>query len=129
MGEYQVQASIAAIHDQSANHADTGWEEIVALYNVLQRMTNNPMVTLNRAVAEAMAHGPSVGLAVLDGLDEQLGDHHRLHSVRAHLLELCGDRSAAISEFKAAAARTANLREQHYLTTQAARLTTEMATG
>ncbi len=82
------------------------------------------MVRLNRAVAEAMAHGPSAGLALLDGLDERLGDHHRLHSVRAHLLELAGDTSGAIAEFKAAAARTANLREQHYLTTQAARLAT-----
>jgi RNA polymerase sigma factor (sigma-70 family) len=127
MGEYQVQAAIAAVHDQAASHTDTTWSEIVALYSVLERMTANPMVTLNRAVAEAMAHGPSVGLALLDGLDEQLGDHHRLHSVRAHLLELSGDKFGAISEFKAAAARTANLREQHYLTTQAARLATESA--
>jgi predicted RNA polymerase sigma factor len=85
-------------------------------------MTGNPMVTLNRAVAAAMAHGPAAGLALLDGLGGQLGDHHRLHSVRAHLLEQAGDAPAAIAEFQAAAARTTNLREQHYLTTKAARL-------
>jgi predicted RNA polymerase sigma factor len=94
---------------------------------MLERLTGNPMVTLNRAVAEAMVHGPSVGLALLDGLSEQLGDHHRLHSVRAHLLERSGDAVAAIAEFKAAASRTTNLREQHYLTTQAARLATQLA--
>jgi RNA polymerase sigma factor (sigma-70 family) len=122
MGEYQVQAAIAAIHDQAARHSDTSWFEILSLYVVLERMTGNPMVTLNRAVATAMVEGPNAGLAVLEGLDEQLGDHHRLHSVRAHLLELAGDTSTAIAEFRAAAARTANLREQHYLTTKAAHL-------
>ena len=92
-------------------------------------MTGNPMVTLNRAVATAMAHGPGAGLALLDGLDERLGDHHRLHSVRAHLLELAGDTQTAIVEFRAAAARTTNLREQHYLTTKAARLATDVEDG
>lgn len=127
LGEYQMQAAIAAIHDQAAQNADTNWVEIASLYVLLERLTGNPMVTLNRAVAEAMVHGPSLGLALLDGLDQQLGDHHRLHSVRAHLLERSGDAVTAIAEFKAAAARTTNLREQHYLTTQAARLTTELA--
>jgi RNA polymerase sigma factor (sigma-70 family) len=122
MGEYQVQAAIAAVHDQAARHADTNWSEIVALYSLLERMTANPMVTLNRAVATAMVDGPNAGLALLEGLDERLGDHHRLHSVRAHLLELAGDDAAAMAEFRAAAARTANAREQQYLTTQAARL-------
>jgi predicted RNA polymerase sigma factor len=88
-------------------------------------MTGNPMVRLNRAAAAAMCHGPSAGLALLDGLGERLGDHHRLHSVRAHLLEQAGDRQAAIAEFRAAAARTANLRERQYLTTRAARLASE----
>jgi RNA polymerase sigma factor (sigma-70 family) len=125
VGEYQVQAAIAAIHDQAARQADTNWSEIVSLYGLLERMTGNPMVTLNRAVAAAMAHGPTAGLALLDGLSERLGDHHRLHSVRAHLLDLAGDTQAAIAEFRAAAARTTNLREQHYLTTQAARLAAE----
>jgi RNA polymerase sigma factor (sigma-70 family) len=125
VGEYQVQAAIAAIHDQAARYADTNWSEIVSLYGLLERMTGNPMVTLNRAVAAAMAHGPAAGLALLDGLSERLGDHHRLHSVRAHLLDLAGDTKAAIAEFRAAAARTTNLREQYYLTTQAARLAAE----
>jgi RNA polymerase sigma factor (sigma-70 family) len=122
MGEYQVQAAIAAVHDQAARHADTEWSEILALYGVLERMTGNPMVTLNRAAAAAMTDGPDAGLALLDGLDERLGDHHRLHSVRAHLLELAGDNATAASEFRAAAARTTNLRERNYLTTKAARL-------
>ncbi len=122
VGEYQVQAAVAAVHDQAARYADTDWSEIVSLYGLLERMTGNPMVSLNRAVAAAMADGPTTGLAMLDGLDGRLGDHHRLHSTRAHLLELAGDAPGAIGEFRAAAARTANLREQHYLTTQAARL-------
>jgi RNA polymerase sigma factor (sigma-70 family) len=122
MGEYQVQASIAAVHDQAPSYADTDWPDILSLYGLLERMTGNPMVTLNRAVAAAMAHGPAAGLALLDGLGDQLGDHHRLHSVRAHLLEQAGDAPAAIAEFQAAAARTTNLREQHYLTTKAAGL-------
>ena len=125
VGEYQIQASIAEVHDQAARHSDTSWTELVSLYSLLERMTGNPMVRLNRAVAEAMANEPSAGLALLDGLEQDLGDHHRLHSVRAHLLEMMGDTRAAIAEFKAAAARTANLREQEYLTTQAGRLTTQ----
>jgi predicted RNA polymerase sigma factor len=129
VGEYQVQAAIAAVHDQAARYTDTDWAEILSLYGRLERMTGNPVVTLNRAVAAAMVHGPSTGLALLDGLGEQLGDHHRLHSVRAHLLELAGDTETAIVEFRAAAARTTNLREQHYLTTKAARLATELSHG
>ncbi len=127
IGEYQVQAAIATVHDQAARYADTDWSEIVPLYRLLERMTGNPMVTLNRAVAVAMLDGPSAGLELLDGLEDELGDHHRLHSVRAHLLEQAGDTKAAIIEFRAAAARTNNLREQHYLTTQAARLATNPA--
>jgi predicted RNA polymerase sigma factor len=122
LGEYQVQAAIAALHDQALSHDGTDWSQILALYGRLESMTGNPMVRLNRAVAAAMAHGPDAGLALLDGLGERLGDHHRLHSVRAHLLEQAGDREAAAAEFRAAAARTTNLREQQYLTTRAARL-------
>jgi RNA polymerase sigma factor (sigma-70 family) len=129
VGEYQVQAAIAAVHDQAARYSDTDWPEIVSLYGLLERMTANPMVTLNRAVAVAMADGPAAGLALLDGLDERLGDHHRLHAVRAHLLEQSGDRETAVVEYRAAATRTTNLREQHYLTTEAARLATELADG
>jgi RNA polymerase sigma factor (sigma-70 family) len=127
VGEYQVQAAIAAVHDQAPRYTDTDWSEILALYVLLERMTDNPMVTLNRAVATAMAHGPQSGLALLDGLAERLGDHHRLHSVRAHLLEQAGDTKNAVVEFRAAAARTTNLREQHYLTSKAARLATQLA--
>lgn len=125
VGEYQVQAAIAALHDEATCHADTDWSEILALYGLLERMTGNPMVTLNRAVAAAMAHGPGAGLTLLDGLDERLGDHQRLRSVRAHLLEMSGDRASAMVEFEAAAACTTNLREQHYLTTKAASLAVE----
>jgi RNA polymerase sigma factor (sigma-70 family) len=122
VGEYQVQAAIAALHDQAGSHADTDWARILSLYGQLEAMTGNPMARLNRAVAAAMAEGPGAGLALLDDLGEQLGDHHRLHAVRAHLLEQAGDREAAITEFRAAAARTNNLREQQYLTAKAARL-------
>jgi predicted RNA polymerase sigma factor len=127
IGEYQVQAAIAAVHDQATRYADTEWSEIVPLYRLLERMTGNPMVTLNRAVAVAMLDAPDAGLGLLDGLEDQLGDHRRLHSIRAHLLEQAGDTKTAIVEFRAAAARTNNLREQHYLTTQAARLATKLA--
>lgn len=122
VGEYQVQAAIAAIHDGAASDADTDWAEIQSLYGLLERMTGNPMVTLNRAVAVAMVHGPRAGLAILEGLDDRLGDHQRLHAVRAHLLGRAGDTPAAIAEFEAAAARTTNVREQHYLIKEAARL-------
>jgi RNA polymerase sigma factor (sigma-70 family) len=125
VGEYQVQAAIAAVHDQAASYGDTNWPEILSLYGLLERMTGNPMVTLNKAVATAMVQGPDAGLALLDGLDERLGNHHRIHSVRAHLLEQAGDTDAAVAEFRAAARRTTNLREQHYLATEAARLATE----
>ena len=121
-GEYQLQASIAALHDQAPSHAGTDWARILALYDRLERLTGNPMVTLNRAVATAMADGPGAGLALLDRLGDRLGDHHRLHSVRAHLLAQAGDTGGAIAEFEAAAARTTNLRERDYLVTQAARL-------
>jgi RNA polymerase sigma factor (sigma-70 family) len=122
VGEYQAQAAIAALHDQAPSHARTDWAQIASLYRLLESMTGNPMVRLNRAVAVAMAGGPAEGLSMLDGLDDRLGNHHRLHSVRAHLLEQAGDTRAAIDEYRAAASRTTNLREQQYLTTRAARL-------
>jgi predicted RNA polymerase sigma factor len=121
-GEYQLQAAIAALHDQAASHTATDWPQILTLYDLLESMTGNPMVALNRAVAAAMARGPGAGLALLNGLDERLSGHHRLHSVRAHLLEQAGDAKAAAAEFRAAAARATNLRERHYLTTRAAHL-------
>jgi predicted RNA polymerase sigma factor len=121
-GEYQLQAAIAAVHDQSPSHAETGWPQILALYDRLERMTANPMVTLNRAVATAMAEGPAAGLALLDAVGGRLGSHHRFHAVRGHLLEMAGDGAAAAAEFRAAAAGAANLRERHYLTAKAASL-------
>jgi RNA polymerase sigma factor (sigma-70 family) len=122
VGEYQLQAAIAAVHDQAARVEDTDWREILGLYALLERMTDNPMVSLNRAVATAMADGPEAGLALLETLEDRLPGHHRLHAVRAHLLELAGDVDAAIAEYRTAAARTSSLPEQHYLTRQAARL-------
>jgi RNA polymerase sigma factor (sigma-70 family) len=122
VGEYQIQASIAGLHDQAPDHDRTDWPQILALYGALESMTQNPMARLNRAAAAAMAHGPDAGLALLDGLDQRLGDHHRLHAVRAHLLEQAGDEAGAATEFRAAAARATNLRERQYLTTKAARL-------
>jgi predicted RNA polymerase sigma factor len=92
------------------------------LYGLLEQMTGNPVVTLNRAVAAAMAHGPSAGLAVLGEVDERLTGHYRLDAVRAHLMEMAGETEAALEGYRAAASRTTNLPEQHYLATQAARL-------
>ncbi len=121
-GEYQLQAAIAAVHDDAARAADTDWAEILALYGVLEQLTGNPLVTLNRAVAAAMVHGPTAGLRLLDTVTEALSDHHRLHAVRGHLLEQAGRPTDAIVAFTAAAARTANLAEQRYLATKAAGL-------
>jgi RNA polymerase sigma factor (sigma-70 family) len=126
MGEYQLQAAIGAAHDRAVSVGDTDWPQILALYGLLERLTGNPMVTLNRAVAAAMAagpaDGPATGLALLDGLDGKLPGHYRLDAVRAHLLEMAGDTTGAVTHYRAAAARTTNTAEQHYLTLQAARL-------
>jgi RNA polymerase sigma factor (sigma-70 family) len=121
-GEYQLQAAIAAVHDQAPSYAETGWPQILSLYGRLERLTGNPMVTLNRAVAAAMAEGPAAGLDLLDGVGSRLGSHHRFHAVRGHLLELAGDGAGAAAELRAAALGTANLREQHYLMAKAASL-------
>jgi RNA polymerase sigma factor (sigma-70 family) len=122
VGEYQVQALIAAVHDDAARVEDTDWPQILALYGLLERMTGNPMVALNRAVAAAMVHGPEAGLKLLEGLDEPLAGHYRLDAVRAHLYEMAGDVPAAVAHYRAAAGRTTSIPEQQYLTTQAARL-------
>lgn len=124
VGAYQVQAAIAALHDEAARVEDTDWPQIVALYGVLTGLSDNPMVALNRAVAEAMVHGPARGLARLAELaaDPRLAEHHRLYAVRAHLLEMAGDRAAAVVQYRLAAARTASLPERHYLMTKAAAL-------
>jgi RNA polymerase sigma factor (sigma-70 family) len=122
VGEYRLQAAIAAVHDQAARAEAIDWPQILALYGLLEQMTGNPVVRLNRAVAAAMADGPSAGLALLDAVDERLNGHYRLDAVRAHLLEMAGDTEAALAHYRAAAQRTTNLREQRYLATQAARL-------
>jgi RNA polymerase sigma factor (sigma-70 family) len=122
VGEYQLQAAIAAVHDEAESADATDWPQILALYGLLERMTGNPMVTLNRAVAAAMVDGPAAGLAVLEGLDERLAGHHRLDAVRAHLLEMNGDPEAAIAYYRTAAERTTSAAERVYLLTRAARL-------
>ncbi|MGZ4760668.1 MAG: RNA polymerase sigma factor, partial [Acidimicrobiales bacterium] len=124
VGEYQVQALIAGTHDQARRPEDTDWARILALYDLLERMTGNPMVALNRAIATAMVDGPHAGLELLDALDEPLDGHYRLDTARAHLHEMAGDTDAAIEHFRRAAARTTSLPEQRYLTTRAARLAT-----
>ena len=121
-GEYQLQAAIAAVHDRAARAEDTDWPQILALYELLERMTGNPVVTLNRAVAAAMVHGPASGLALLAEVEDSLSGQHRLDAVRAHLLEMAGDTAAAAVHYAAAAARTTSLPEQHYLARQVARL-------
>jgi RNA polymerase sigma factor (sigma-70 family) len=121
-GEYLVQAQIAALHDQAPRVEDTDWRAIAALYGLLERMTSNPMVSLNRAIAVAMVDGAQAGLKLLEPLSEPLARHHRLHAVRAHLLEMAGDVDAAIAEYKTAARQTTSTPEQHYLTLRASRL-------
>jgi predicted RNA polymerase sigma factor len=124
VGPYQLQAAIAAVHDEAATAADTDWPQILALYDVLTRVSPGPVVTLNRAVAVAMVHGPLAGLAELGTLDgdERIARGHRLDAVRAHLLELSGDRAGAVAAYRRAAKRAASIPEQHYLALQAARL-------
>jgi predicted RNA polymerase sigma factor len=124
VGPYQIQAAIAALHDEAASLAVTDWPQILALYDLLLRMTNNPMVALNRAVALAMVSGPGAGLAQLDEIerDRRLEGHYRLDAVRAHLLELAGDAPRARERYLAAAGRTASLPERNYLMAKAARL-------
>ena len=122
VGEYQLQAAIAAVHDEAETADETDWPQILALYGLLERMTGNPMVTLNRAVAAAMVDGPAAGLALLEGLDERLAGHHRLDAVRGHLLEMDGDREAAIPHYLRAAGRTTSVAERQYLLTCARRV-------
>jgi len=124
IGAYQLQAAIAALHDEAPRAADTDWAQILALYGLLKRMSDNPMVTLNHAIAAAMVQGPAAGLNLLKALDadERLAGHYRLDAVRAHLLEMAGDHQAAVAHYRAAASRTTSIPERNYLTTQAARL-------
>ncbi len=124
VGPYQLQAAIAALHDEAPSAAETDWAEILALYGLLERMSQNPMVSLNRAIATAMVHGPAAGLAQLAALDAdpRMAQHHRLAAVRAHLYERAGETALAISHYRAAAALTASVPERNYLLMKAARL-------
>jgi RNA polymerase sigma factor (sigma-70 family) len=127
VGPYQLQAAVAAVHDEAARAEDTDWPQILALYELLRRMSDNPMVRLNHAIAAAMVHGAAKGLELLDALkaDARLANHHRMDAVRAHLLELAGDREAAVRHYRAAAGKTGSLPERNYLLKQAARLSSQ----
>jgi RNA polymerase sigma factor (sigma-70 family) len=131
VGPYQIQAAIAAVHAEAADVADTDWPQILALYDLLESVAPNPMVTLNRAVAVAMVHGPKAGLAALAALDAdgRMAEHHRLDAVRAHMLEMDGDTAGALDAYRRAARLTTSLPEQRYLERQAARLTAAASTG
>jgi predicted RNA polymerase sigma factor len=123
VGPYQLQAAIAAVHDRARRAEDTDWAEILAFYGLLDGVAPGPVVALNRAVAKAMAEGPEAGLELLAEVEPRLEGHHRVHAVRAHLLELAGDGAGAHAEYSRAAELTASLPEQRYLTRRAARLT------
>nr|WP_225956844.1 DUF6596 domain-containing protein [Amycolatopsis lexingtonensis] len=124
VGPYQLQAAIAAVHDEAPTAELTDWPQILALYTVLERVAPNPAVTLNRAVAVAEVHGPAPALALLDTLaaDQRIAASHHLVSVRAHLLELAGDHDAARAGYQEAARRTTSEPERRHLLTRAARL-------
>ncbi len=123
-GWYAIQAAIAAVHDEASSAEHTDWPQILALYDVLKGISDNPMVALNHAIAAAMVQGPSAGLELLDTLDrdKRLAGHYRLDAVRGHLLERAGDRAGAMAHYRAAAEGTASLPERNYLLTKAARL-------
>ncbi|MFE4942583.1 RNA polymerase sigma factor [Streptomyces sp. NPDC056641] len=124
LGPYQVQAAVAAVHDEAATAEETDWPQILALYGVLEQLSANPVVSLNRAVAVAMVRGADAGLAILDdlGADGRLAGSHRLYVARAHLLEMAGDPQGALANYREAARRTTSLPERRYLTLRAARV-------
>src|SRR5262245_61944534 len=123
-GPYQVQAAIAALHDQAPSSEATDWPQIAGLYGVLLQFDDSPMVRLSHAIARAMVEGPTAGLAALDALasDPHLSGHHRLDAARAHLLERAGQREDAIGCYQRAAQRTSSTPERNYLLLRAARL-------
>jgi len=123
-GPYELQAAIAAIHDEAPSAEETDWPQIKALYELLLQMSDNPMIALNHAVAVAMADGPTAGLRRLDTLasNKLLAEDHRLYAVRGHLLEMSGDMAAAHEAYLDAAHRATNLPQQRYLNRQATRL-------
>ncbi|MFC7624465.1 RNA polymerase sigma factor [Microlunatus sp. GCM10028923] len=125
VGEYQLQAAIASLHDHAPTAEATDWPHIVALYGVLERITGSPVVTLNRAVAVGQADGPRAGLAVAAEVAEALAGHQRLYAVRAHLLEQAGDREAARADYLEAARLATGAPERRFLVLRAARLNAE----
>ncbi len=130
VGPYQVQAAINAVHDEARTAEDTDWPQLLALYGVLRGMSDNPMVALNHAVAFAMVHGPAAALDLLTTLaaDRRIAGHHRMHAVRAHLLDMAGDDAAAAEQYRLAARRTTSRPEQHYLTIRAAQAAAAVST-
>jgi predicted RNA polymerase sigma factor len=124
VGPYQVQAAIAAVHDEAPSAEDTDWPQILSLYDLLRTIEPGPMVTLNRVVAVAMVHGPNVGLVALSDAEEDpvLAGHHRVSAVRAHLLEMAGDREGALSHYRRAARLTLSIPERRYLKSRATSL-------
>ncbi|HLY33102.1 MAG TPA: DUF6596 domain-containing protein, partial [Jatrophihabitantaceae bacterium] len=121
-GEYQLQAAIAALHDDAASADETDWPQILAWYDELVALTDNPAAQLSRAVAVGEVDGPLAGLKATEGLDERLGPHHRLDAVRAHLHERAGDTDLAAELYARAAQRSRSTAERDHLRKQAARL-------
>jgi RNA polymerase sigma factor (sigma-70 family) len=124
VGAYALQAAVAALHDEAPTAEATDWPQILALYGVLRRLSDNPMVSLSHAIAAAMVHGPAAGLALIAPLDAdtRIRGHYRLDAVRGHLYEMAGDAARAAAHYRAAAERTASLPERDHLATRAARL-------
>jgi len=124
LGPYQLQAAIAAVHDEAARAEDTDWPQILVLYQLLDQAWPNPVVRLNQAIALAMVRGPQAGLDLLATLDadERMAHGHRLHAVRAHLLEMAGELDAAYDAYEVAGRRTTSLPERRYLEARAQRL-------
>jgi predicted RNA polymerase sigma factor len=126
VGPYQLQAAIAAVHDEAITYDDTDWPQIVALYDLLIATGDNPMIRLNHAVAVAMASGPAAGLELIARIagDEHLTSDHRLHAVTAQLHEMAGDFESAQTEYQAAIAKTTNLQQRRHLQRKLAQLAT-----
>jgi RNA polymerase sigma factor (sigma-70 family) len=124
VGPYLLQAAIAAVHAEAQRAQETDWRQILSLYELLEQVGPNPMVTLNRAVAVATVNGPSAALELLDKVsaDQRIARSHRLDAVRGHLLEMAGNAAAAAAAYRSAARRTTSLPERRYLERQAASL-------
>jgi RNA polymerase sigma-70 factor, ECF subfamily len=114
-GPFTLQAAIAAEHCRAARAEDTDWPRIVRLYDLLQIVQPSPIVSLNRAVAIAMAKGPEMGLALIDGLAEQLAHYHLLHAARADLLRRIGSREEAAKSYERALRLVTNESERRFI--------------